>query len=127
MGPTDFLTMDEQRPAHATQTHDEAESPESRLVGSPIQDDLEATRAASPIAYVGPDAPPFLIQHGTHDRLVPVGQARVLADALRSQSVTVELIEIENADHCFWGVDTDGVMPAVIDFLTRHIGRAAIE
>jgi acetyl esterase/lipase len=33
--------------------------------------------------FPGPDLPPFLIQHGSDDDLVPVGQSMLLARALR--------------------------------------------
>ncbi|HVQ97353.1 MAG TPA: alpha/beta hydrolase, partial [Mycobacterium sp.] len=45
-----------------------------------------AFRAASPITYVSPDAPPFFVLHGSNDSLVPVEQARVFTKRLREVS-----------------------------------------
>jgi acetyl esterase/lipase len=120
-GPTDLLTMDEQAPPNSFQPHNAPDSPEARLVGAPVQQDKARTRAASPIAYVSASAPPFLIQHGTADRIVPVGQSRELAGALEAAGAKVALIEVPGADHCFWGVDTSGIMPRVLSFLKSHL------
>lgn len=120
-GPTDLLTMDDQRPSHAVLSHNAPDSPEARLVGGPIQENVAATRLASPISYVSADAPPVLIQHGTADRLVPYGQGESLAAALAAAGAVVELDPREGADHCFWGVDGAGIMPKVVDFLDRHL------
>jgi acetyl esterase/lipase len=46
-------------------------------------------RAASPMAYVGPNTPPFLIQHGSH-KTVPLMQSQKLFDALRAAHVPVD-------------------------------------
>src|SRR6476619_3347355 len=45
-----------------------------------------AFRAASPIAYVSPSAPPFFVLHGTNDSLIPVEQARAFTTRLREVS-----------------------------------------
>lgn len=120
-GPTDFLTMDEQAPPSTFQPHNAPDSPEARLVGAPIQQDKARTRAASPISYVSASAPPFLIQHGTADRIVPIGQGRELAGALEAAGAKVTMIEIAGADHCFWGVDPAPIMPRVLTFLKAHL------
>ena len=73
-GPTDFLQMDAHRLADGM-VHDDADSPESELVGGPIQQNREAVQRANPVSYVTTDAPPFLIVHGDHDPLVPYHQS----------------------------------------------------
>jgi acetyl esterase/lipase len=124
-GPTDFLTMDAQRPSHAVQVHDDAESPESHLIGGALPENRAAAAAASPISYVTSSAPPFLIQHGDQDRLVPVGQGRALAQRLQDVGVSVVLSEIEGADHCFWGVDTTDIVPEAVKFLRNVLQRTS--
>jgi acetyl esterase/lipase len=66
------------------QIHDAPDSPESRLVGGPIQENPDKVRRANPITYVDKDAVPFLIVHGTLDRLVPFNQSQLLAAALEA-------------------------------------------
>ncbi len=60
------------REALATHAPD---SPESKLVGGPLQKTKEAARNASPTTYVSRDDPPFLIVHGDKDPLVPHNQS----------------------------------------------------
>ncbi len=64
--------------------HDDPASPESRLLGAAVQTVPDRVRAASPITYVGKDAPPFLIMHGLADSSVPHGQSVLLYDALKA-------------------------------------------
>ena len=56
---------------------------------------------ASPVQYVTPDAPPFLILHGEQDTAVPVKMAHVLHKKLLDAEVDVTLVIVENADHNF--------------------------
>jgi acetyl esterase/lipase len=57
---------------------------------------------SSPFDYVRPDAPPFLVAHGEHDMLVPVEQARALAERLREVSANpVVYAELPGGPHNF--------------------------
>ncbi|WP_375488773.1 alpha/beta hydrolase fold domain-containing protein [uncultured Jatrophihabitans sp.] len=59
-------------------------------------------RAASPLSRIGPDAPPFLVVHGTNDTLVPVAEAREFVAKLRETSRSpVAYAEIAGAQHAF--------------------------
>lgn len=102
-GPTDFLQMDRQAaeqgcPA-SSQSHGTAQSPESRYLGAPVAEVPDLAKLANPITFITADDPPFLIQKGTKDCMVPVGQSRLLAEALRAAKVPVELDLLENAGH----------------------------
>ena len=81
-GPTDFLQMDANRLVDGY-IHDVPTSPESQLVGGPIQSMKNAVQAANPITYVSKDDAPFQIVHGDSDRLVPHHQSELLHAALR--------------------------------------------
>src|SRR5947209_469900 len=62
----------------------------------------EALRAASPITYVSPDAPPFFVLHGRNDSLIPVEQARAFSKRLREVSrQPVAYAELPFAQHAF--------------------------
>ncbi|WP_414688876.1 alpha/beta hydrolase fold domain-containing protein [Mycobacterium sp.] len=62
----------------------------------------EAFRAASPISYVSPDAPPFFVLHGRNDSLIPVEQAREFSARLREVSrQPVAYAELPFAQHAF--------------------------
>ena len=71
-GPTDFLQMDAHALKDAKLKHDFPGSPESRLIGGPIQKNKEKVSKANPITYVSKESPPFLLIHGDQDPLVPV-------------------------------------------------------
>lgn len=85
----------------------------------------EVRRSASPITYVAPDAPPFLILHGTEDTMVRPRQSARLARRLHAAGVPTTFIEVEGAEH---GLTTPGQRPSpdeltatVIDFLTTTL------
>ncbi|HEY3820672.1 MAG TPA: alpha/beta hydrolase [Polyangiaceae bacterium] len=86
----------------------------------------EAYEAASPVACVHADAPPFLLVHGTHDTLAPVGGARHFAEVLRERSrARVVYMEIPGAQHAFEifpSVRTARVVDGVAAFLESLSG-----
>ena len=97
-GPTDFLQMDAHRLPNG-QVHDMADSPESQLVGGPIQENREKVAKANPITYVTKNTPPFLICHGDADPLVPHHQSELLAAALKKAGVPVTFYTVVGAGH----------------------------
>lgn len=84
-GPTgDFCLMDNQVRTNGigAADHDHSLSPESRLLGCAIQRVRELSRLAAPITHVGESVPPFLIQHGEADGIVPFQQSIDFADRI---------------------------------------------
>lgn len=68
---------------------------------------------ASPISRVRPDAPPFLVVHGTDDGMIPVREARSFVAALRAISLsTVSYLELAGASHAFDMIDRRHVLHA---------------
>lgn len=66
------------------------------------RDITEAFKAASPITYVSPTAPPFFVLHGTNDSLIPVEQGRAFSARLRELSrQPVVYAELPLAQHAF--------------------------
>jgi len=117
-GPTDFLQMDAHR-VPGGMVHDAADSPESELVGGPIQENADRVAAANPITYVGPDAPPFLIVHGDRDPLVPHHQSELLVAALERAGTPVTFYTVTGAGH---GGFTDPAVPELTRaFLAEHL------
>jgi acetyl esterase/lipase len=55
--------------------------------------------AASPVTYVTPDDPPFLIVHGDKDAAIPLIQSEILYELLQQANVTSELVIVHNAGH----------------------------
>jgi len=127
-GPTDFLKMDEQlaerglQPEPGTE-HSGANSPESLLLGEQITRVPELVKAANPETYITPAAPPFFLQHGTLDNIVPVQMsinfAAKLEQVLGADLVQLELLEgAEHGDPQFETLDN---VKKVLDFLDRHM------
>jgi acetyl esterase/lipase len=91
-------------------THDDPESPESRLLGGAVQTVQDRVRDASPITYVGRGAPPFLIMHGLADSSVPHGQSVLLYEALKAAGNEVTLRLVDGLPHTFFNrTDLDDV------------------
>ena len=66
----------------------------------------EVFRNASPIARVHPNAPPFLVIHGSNDSVIPVEQARSFVERLRAVSHSmVGYLELPGAGHGFDLID----------------------
>jgi acetyl esterase/lipase len=92
------------------QQHDPADSPESKLVGAPLQTARERVRAASPLNYLTDQAPPFLIMHGLADNSVPHHQSIMLYEALSALGKDVNLRLVDGLPHGFMNVsDIDTV------------------
>lgn len=118
-GPTDLLAMQSQMSPDGAIDHDSAESPESRLVGGPVQERREIARSASPIEYVDPTDPPLLVVHGDQDRLVPIGQSEELVRRIRRSDGSVVFLEIEDGGH--GGFRNPLIQQAVRRFLEHHL------
>jgi acetyl esterase/lipase len=121
-GPTDFLQIAAHMLPGAKMEHDTANSPESKLVGGPIQENKEKAAKASPITYVSKDDPPFLIMHGDKDILVPIHQSQLLTEALKKAGVEVTFKAIEGAGHGFGGPE---IMKTVEEFFDKHLKAPA--
>jgi acetyl esterase/lipase len=94
----------------------------ARLVfKSRLLDSREVWEQASPMSWVGPDAPPFFIAHGTNDSLAPVEQARSFTQMLREVStqpvVYAELPRTQHAWDLFSSARTLYTVRAIDRFL----------
>jgi acetyl esterase/lipase len=124
-GPTDLSKMNAQAAAapsvRSRVDHDAPDSPESQLVGGPVQQNTDKAAKASPITYVTPDDPPFLIMHGDQDPLVPLAQSRELADALKGAGVEVRLEVLAGAGHGGPAFLAPEAMQKVAAFFDEHL------
>jgi acetyl esterase/lipase len=125
--PTDFLKMDEQLaesgflppPQFA---HSGENSPESLLLGQKITEIPDLVRRANPETYLRPGLPPFFIQHGTHDDVVPCQQSLYFAQklgAIAPRLVTHQLLP--GARHADPAFETPQNVQKVLDFLDHTL------
>lgn len=117
-GPSELLAMSS-KPSEID--HDAKDSPESLLVGGPLQERRERAREASPVTWASEGDAPMLIIHGTADPLVPFDQSMRLRKALDAAHVECRLIPVEGGGH--GGFDDPAIDEAVRAFIERHLGR----
>lgn len=120
-GPTDFLKMND-FPGRID--HDAANSPESKLVGGEIQKHPERCRHASPLTYVTSGDAPFLVVHGTNDRLVVFNQSELLRAALKQAKVPVTLVTVTGGGHGVGGPVLDERIRAFLEHRFHGRGQA---
>jgi acetyl esterase/lipase len=125
-GPTEsFLKMDEQLTASGMgePDHSAADSPESKLLGRPITEVPDLVRFASPMTYIKANMPPFLIQHGLKDEIVPIQQSLNFAAEIErgadTKRVTLEILtDAGHGDPLF---ETPQNVARVLDFLEQQL------
>jgi acetyl esterase/lipase len=120
-GPIDFLTMDDQAAQNGfgLTDHSEPFSPESKYLGAPIRKIPEKVKSANPVTYIHPGMPPFFIQHGSDDYLVPVQQSINFAQAImdRFPETPVQFEIIDHAGHGDPLFETESNLEKVFTFL----------
>ena len=77
----------------------------------------EDARKASAVHLVTPEAPPFLILHGTEDALVPIAQSEALYEKLLSNGVRANFLAVTGANHGDDLLYQDDVIDRILDFL----------
>ena len=116
-GPTDISKMNEEP---STMDHIAPESPEGMVIGGvDVLKKPEKVKPTIPMNYLSEDKaiPPFMIVHGSKDRLVPFGQSVMLFEALRKANKVAEFYQLKGADHggaAFWS-------KSVLDLVERFV------
>ncbi|HIR27332.1 MAG TPA: alpha/beta hydrolase [Candidatus Choladousia intestinigallinarum] len=103
-------------------THDRENSPESILMGNPLQEIRELCRLAAPITYVNGKVPPFFIFHCVSDPVVPVQQSENFAAALKKAAgeEKVKLVLGQGqGDHGKPDYNTREIVREALDFLDQ--------
>ncbi len=125
-GPTDFLKMDVQLKASGVanpQKHSIPNSPESELIGKNLDEAPKLVAAANPETYISPDDPPFFIQHGLIDNLVPYQQsenlAKKLVPVIGKEKVTLGLLK--DSGHGGPAFSTPENLDKVFEFLDKYL------
>ena len=71
----------------------------AEFAGKDILSDPQKAMSASPLGHVKADMPPFLIMHGSADKLVSPVQSEQLYNALTKKGNKVDYIVVEGAGH----------------------------
>jgi acetyl esterase/lipase len=124
IAPLDFLHLDSQLLELGYQPlHDDVASGISTLIGGKITDCPDRCREINPATYITSDCPPFYLQHGTSDHLVPylqsVNFAEALGDIIGRENVTLNLVD--GVDHFDSEHNSSENVKKALDFLDKHL------
>jgi acetyl esterase/lipase len=101
------------------------------LFGHPQLDPAMADlmRGASPVNFVHAGLPPFLLIHGTGDRIVSYQQSVRFQEKLRADGVACDLITIPGGLHGMgnWEKSAPAYKNQVVDWLVRTLGSQRTE
>lgn len=117
-GPTDLQRMGGE--------HDFPDSPESRLLGGPVQTQIAKARMANPINFVHRAMPPFLIVHGTQDETVPLFQAELLYQAIKRVGAKGILVPFPEENHALNAKGESSMIllqQTVLNFFTARLHK----
>lgn len=101
-------------------SHNEINSPESILMGAPLQEIRELCEMASPVTYINEHTPPFFVWHSKGDPVVPVQQSEKLVEAIRYRAGKGKVKAVfteKEADHGKPVYDTGEIVTAALAFL----------
>ena len=120
-GPSALLQMND----HPSKIdHNAPGSPESQLIGAPIQQSKKKARQASPLHHVTADAPPIIHFHGTDDSLVPAHQSTLFHRALKDKGVPSILITLKGGGHSMPNTFTQSKVIPFLDFILYQKGKS---
>jgi acetyl esterase/lipase len=136
-GPSDISRIADDFDPHMREAVLSTDNPIAQYVGmahgTHALDTHIATTAASPLTYVKATAPPFLLFHGSQDRLVSPSQTLILHNALIAiggHSTRYVLDGAAHGDQSFMGDRESGLpwstkqtMNIIVAFLNRSIGN----
>jgi acetyl esterase/lipase len=130
-GPADFATVKSQAADDPVVRHyafdfNDFKNPYATLIGARLGTAADKERAVSPVTYVTPDDPPFLLLHGTADRLVPFAQSRQFAARLRAAGVSALLQPLPGTGHGGGGFLLKPVQGLTEAFFAKHLKGAAV-
>lgn len=95
--------------------------PYSKLIAARLGEDQAACEAVSPVTYISPDNPPFLILHGDRDTLVPYAQSAELSERLTKAGVACVLQRLPGAGHGGPLFTSPSVLKLATDFFDKHL------
>lgn len=93
------------------------------FAGASVNADPQKARAASPIGHVDGTEPPFLLMHGSGDKVVSPLQSKKMFEALQNKKVEAEYVLVRGAEHGDLPWYQPGVISRVVNFFDRHLKR----
>lgn len=129
-GPTNFCAMDEQyrvsgirEKVKFVQTYNTDNSFPSKYLGQNISKVPDLCKQADPTTYLTSECPPFLIQHGKLDRVIPTQQSTDFAAAIANKAGQdkVTLTLLEGAGHGGEQFEAADNLAKIFAFLNKYM------
>lgn len=92
------------------------------FAGATIHSDPDKARQASPLGHIDGTEPPFLILHGSADRVVSPKQSQHLYEALTAQGVDAQYVLVRGAQHGDDPWFQSPIISRVTHFLRTQLG-----
>lgn len=93
------------------------------FAGASVNADPQKAKAASPIGHVDGTEPPFLLMHGSGDKVVSPLQSKKMFEALQNKKVEAEYVLVRGAEHGDLPWYQPSVISRVVNFFDRHLKR----
>lgn len=93
------------------------------FAGASVNADPQKAKAASPIGHVDGTEPPFLLMHGSGDKVVSPLQSKKMFEALQNKKVEAEYVLVRGAEHGDLPWYQPGVISRVVNFFDRYLKR----
>ena len=90
------------------------------LGGTKVEKSAEYRRA-SPLTYAARKSPPFLLFHGSEDKLVPPSQSRRMVEKLQAAGSPARVILVEGAGHGWGGPALTKTIDETLTFLDKQL------
>ena len=90
------------------------------FAGASVNADPQKAKAASPIGHVDGTEPPFLLMHGSGDKVVSPLQSKKMFEALQNKKVEAEYVLVRGAEHGDLPWYQPGVISRVVNFFDRY-------
>ena len=94
---------------------------DATFLGCQPNAECEARQNASAVNFIDANDPPFLLIHGSADRVVNVRQSQIMYNALQTKGVKSELIIIPDVDHSFIGKTPEATHAATNQALKKTL------
>jgi acetyl esterase/lipase len=118
-GPTDMALL-----YRTTDRKSDLPAAMDAYIGGPPSKFPDRYKILSPISHINKQTPPTITLQGEIDRIVPVDQAIILADALAAVGIDHENYLLPSTSHGFdvnWGsISTQVARAKVVAFLQKH-------
>lgn len=93
------------------------------FAGASVNADPQKAKAASPIGHVDGTEPPFLLMHGSGDKVVSPLQSKKMFEVLQNKKVEAEYVLVRGAEHGDLPWYQPSVISRVVNFFDRYLKR----